>query len=303
MPPKSLIVAEFHAAEPIHVAARLRRWEYFSDDFLVRIGRVGNWEVSTLVRVSKSVREAATAARLRFGIVGDGDAPLQEWTVEIDGQSFRLDRTLPFCELRLARVPPDDVVAVRLTANAAPQADYALSFVSLVLDGDCDYHDPESKAAAVDRQTIWLNDFGTRQAQKAWASATTPDTGADRDGDGRGGRIKLVNAERSVWGIEKVMAPRGRTLESIFVEWDVYRVTPNGADWMIELSPTGKFSGEQLKRNTPPGIGRVSLTLDAEADARFRKINTVYVRLSGANGVVDWSSQAGPVRLLASLAP
>lgn len=109
----------------------------------------------------------------------------------------------------------------------------------------------------------------------------------------------LSKSGRSVWGIEKVQAVEGSTLNDLLATWDVYRVTPNGGDWMIELSPDGRFAGEQLRQNTPRGVGRVTLRLDAGRDERFRNLEAVYIRLSGTNGVLDWSASAGAVEISA----
>ena len=92
-------------------------------------------------------------------------------------------------------------------------------------------------------------------------------------------------------------------MRNVLVQWDVYRATANAADWQIALSPTGKFNGEEVIANAPPGLGRVQIVLHVHDNADFENVSTVYLRLAGSNGPLAWSSKASAIRLNGTLAP
>ena len=299
LPPESLLVATWAMKQPVVFKDSVRRWEFYADSFMQQVARTGDWEVSTEVVLNAKVRRAATAARLRLGIVHGGDKASSRWLVQVGGRVYEVDRAHPFLDLRLPEVPDSDVVPVRVTALDAPEVVYAISFVSLVLESNTDYKPTALRSAPIARRSVWVNDFGTETDRKAWSSFTRDDATADRDGDGRGGRVVLSKSGHTIWGVEKIEAVGGEAFNDLLVTWDVYRVTPNGGDWMVELSPNGRFAGEQIQQNTPRGVGRVSLRLETGHDERFRDLKSVFIRLSGANGVLDWSASAGAVTLSA----
>ena len=302
MPAESLVVAIFEAKQPLKLSRTTRRWEYFGDDFMTRIGSIGHWQAETTVRLSDAVRRGARSAVLRFGVNAVELLTKQPWQIEVDGQTFSLSGPLDFRELRLPRVPVDNRVRIKLTCLESPKTTYALSFASIVLEGDSEYSPPVPRRK-VKRQLVWSNDFGTPAQQRGWARFTEQAPRQDTDGDKLAGNVKLVNEIDSTWGTEVIRAPKGRRLSDLRIEWDIYRVTPNGGSWQIAVSPTGRFAGEEVVTESPPGVGGLPFTVDLSDDARFRGLRQVHLRLRGTNGVIDWSAQAGPVRVLATTGP
>ena len=222
----------------------------------------------------------------------------QHWEVEVDGQVFSLSGEVPFCELRLPRVPSASTLPIRVTSLESPKTTYVLSFASIVLSGRAKYASPQP-VTQVRRQTFWSNDFGTKSQQREWAKFVQHDPSLDADGDQLAGTVRLFNAIGSTWGTEQIVSPKGTRLSNLRVEWDVFRITPNGASWQIELSPDGHFAGEQVRGVVPPGVGSIKFTLDVSDDRRFTNLKHVYIRLGGTNGLIDWSSKAGLINLLA----
>ncbi len=302
MPAESLVVVVMETDQPLRPSRTIRRWEYFGDDFMTRIGSIGRWQTETTVRLSDTVRRGARSASLRFGVNAVEGSTKQPWQVEIDGRTYSLTGPLDFRELRLPRVPTGNRVSVKLTCLESPQTTYSLGFASIVLEGDAEYSPPVPRRK-IKRQLVWSNDFGTPAQQRNWARFTEKAAGQDTDGDKLAGTVKLVDEIDSTWGIEAIRAPKGRTFSDLRIEWEVYRVTPNGGSWQIAVSPTGRFSGEELIAESPPGVGGLPFTVDLSDDARFKGLKRVHLRLRGTNGVIDWSAQAGPVRVLATTSP
>ncbi len=268
LPADSLLVAVITTQRPIQPTRSLRRWEYFGERFLTRLGPIGHWQADTTIRLGETVRRQATSATLRFGIVAQEETTGQHWEVEIDGQAFSLTGPVPFCELRLPRVPQSHTVPLRITCRESPQTTYALSFASIVLSGSAEYESPKP-APRITRRLVWSNDFGSTAQRQNWSEFAHGDPKLDTDGDQLGATVQLVNSVGSTWGTKRIEAPPGSRFSNLRVEWDVYRITPNGASWEIELSPTGRFAGEELRTITPPGVGSVRFALDASGDARF----------------------------------
>ena len=302
LPAESIVVAVYRTKNPIAVDDRVRRWEYFSEDLMVQINPNGLWQVSTTIRLNDQVRRNATSATLRFGINRDDEYVKPSWTIRIDGEPHTIEKATSFGELRLARVPSGNAVKLSFTCDAPPPIDYAVSFASIVLTGDADYGPPEPAADLPPRRLIWSNDFGTAEQQKKWADFAHDDPGHDLDGDGKSGFIQLPDTKsRHHWGVERIDAPPGKTMQDILVEWDVYRATANGADWQISLSPTGEFGGEQVVVTVPPGLGQVRLRLDVTGYGGFENLSSVYLRLAGSNGSIAWSSKASQIILSGTL--
>ncbi|GIS63561.1 MAG: hypothetical protein CM1200mP2_57860 [Planctomycetaceae bacterium] len=189
---------------------------------------------------------------------------------------------------------------IKLTCLESPKKPYALSFASIVLEGDSEYSPPVPRRK-VKRQLVWSNDFGTRLS-----NAAGPDS---RNRLLTGHRRRQVGRERQTgqrdrldWGTEVIRAPKGRRLSDLRIEWDIYRVTPNGGSWQIAVSPTGRFAGEEVVTESPPGVGGPPFTVDLSDDPASEDPQ-VHLRLRGTNGVIDWSAQAGPVRCWQQQAP
>ena len=293
LPAESLLVVELRQDRPIVRRRVVRKWEYFADDFVTRIGPTGDWQVDTEVRLNSVVRKQAQSCRLRLGIIG-GDSKTQEWLVRIGDTTYVVDSPKRFVDISLLSVPKTDRVPISVVARTAPQEPYAVSFVSLMLSGSAKHGEPIAKRETAARNVIWKNDFGTKDQQKNWASSVVK----VRTKNGHQSVVQLVNVGKSVWGVKKLTARDGRKLHDLRVEWDVFRATANGADWLIELSPTGAFQGEQLQASSAPGLGVTKVVLDANNQSRFQGVKSVFIRLTGANGPLAWSSRAGSIRLL-----
>jgi len=303
LPAESIVVAVYRAKNPIAIDDRMQRWEYFSDDLMVQINPNGQWQASTTIRLNDQVRRNATSATLRFGINRDDEHVKPSWTIRIDDQPQAIEKATSFGELRMARVPSGNAVDISFTCDAPPLIDYAVSFASIVLASDADYGPPEPVVDLPPRQLIWSNDFGTAEQQKQWVEFAHDDAGHDLDGDGKSGFIQLPGTKHQhLWGVERIDAPAGKTMQNVLVEWDVYRATANGADWVIALSPTGMFGGEEMLVHAPPGLGQVRMILDATDRDGFKDLASVYVRLSGSNGPLAWSSKASGIHLTGTLA-
>ena len=301
LPGRSLVMVVYTTEEPIEAAEQRKRWEYFADDCMTPIGTGGLWQVETPIRLNEAVRRAAKAATLRFGIRRKGEVSGQSWFIDVDGQRYLLEEPLAFCELRLPRVPSGNTVHVTFTCDGAPKTAYAVSFASVVLSGDADYGPPDPTPAGPDRELVWSNDFGTAEQRKDWTGVCLDDAAADIDGDGLGGYVQLLNVTNSTWGTERIAAPAGRKMKNLLVEWNVYRVTENGTEWKIALSPTAKFDKRAVFVEVPPGMGKVNFRLDLAGKEEFAGLSSVYLRLVGSNGAIDWSSKAGPVKVIATL--